>query len=107
MASRELARRKTARKEEAKRKHEDARRRAFENEAWNARHPQECPICLDRPMTNLVWNCGLEDQPPYHRYHGYCDECADEVVESQRCYMCREPVQGHWRVGTAYFAFGA
>ena len=107
MASRERKRRRDVRKRDAKlRREEEEGARAFEREAWASRHPQECPACLDRPVTNLVWNCGVEDQPPYHRYHGYCEECVEDVIESGQCYLCRQPVRGHWYVGTAYFAFG-
>ena len=104
-ASKERARRRKISKEQNKRRREDERQRRFMVEANNAPHPQECPICQDELQTNLVWSCGMNDEPPYHRYHGYCLDCAEHVIESGHCFMCRQPVQGHWYVGTEFFAF--
>ena len=91
-ASRERARK--LQKEKANRKHE--------REALNQDHPQTCPVCLDKVKTHLLAPCG-NVQAPFHRYHGFCEQCAADAVARARCPLCRGPVEHAWPVGTAFF----
>ena len=75
-ASRERARREKKRKDE---KRDDRRMRDFERRALAEPHPQMCPICLTELVTHLVLTCGA-GPPHYHRGHGYCEDCATNVV---------------------------
>ena len=98
-ASRERMRKDNRRNDREK---HDRSNRKFERESLNVDHPQVCSICLDRVKTHLVVDCG-NLQPPYHRYHGFCEECATQVVANGECPLCRGAVQSLWPVRTAFF----
>jgi hypothetical protein len=78
--------------------------RAFERKAMRAKHPQECPICMDAEQTHLLIDCGNTDVP-YHRGHGLCEECASTIIDTTgTCPLCNLPVHTYMFVGTAFFA---
>ena len=100
-ASRERARREKKRKDE---KRDERRMRDFERRALAEPHPQMCSICLTELVTHLVLTCGA-GPPHYHRGHGYCEDCATNVVvPSGVCALCQGPVQSCLEVGTAFLA---
>ena len=74
----------------------------FQKRALCEDHPQACPICLVREKTHLVYDCGNQNRP-WHRYHGYCEEDAALVVGRGICALCNLPVSGSIHVGTAFF----
>ena len=98
-ASREQMRQNNRRKDRERRKRDND---LFEKKALFQDHPQICPVCLDNVKTHLVSDCG-NDQPPWHRYHGFCQECAQDVVANGHCPLCRGAVQNAWHVGVAFF----
>ena len=77
--------------------------RSFEREARNARHPQECPVCLDAEQTCLMIDCGNDDMP-WHRGHGLCKECATLIIQNEfACPLCGMPVHDFIEMGTEFF----
>lgn len=93
-----------ASRERARKATWDKKRRAFERRAFAERHPQECPVCMDRQKTHLLYSCALFQQP-YHRGHGLCGECAQEILDTTAmCPLCNLPIEGALDVGTASFA---
>ena len=92
-----------ASRERARKARWDKVRRNFEREAFASSHPQECPVCLDRPKTHLLYKCEL-DQEPFHRGHGLCGECARAILDTtSKCPLCNLHVEGIIAVGTESF----
>ena len=92
-----------ASRERARLKGWGKKRRAFEREAWAASHPQECPVCMDREKTHLLYRCGMTEAP-WHRNHGLCEECATTILDTTaRCPLCALQIVGIQPVGTAFF----
>jgi hypothetical protein len=92
-----------ASKERARRRKWHKLGRALEKKAMSTRHPQECPVCMDKEQSCLLYNCG-NHVFPYHRYHGLCDDCAYLITEGEfDCPLCGLPVQSYLNVGTEFF----
>ena len=92
-----------AAKERARRDKWKKLARSFEKQALNARHPQECPVCLDAEQTCLMVDCGNEFMP-WHRYHGLCKDCATLIIQNEfDCPLCGLPVHDFIEMGTDFF----
>jgi hypothetical protein len=102
-ASRERARRANINRKKAAAKRqlrvEQERMDEFEMQAMIE---PECAVCQTRLVTELLVNCG-QDQEPGHRGHGACEVCAPLIVAHSACHLCRGPVHRYITMDASFF----
>ena len=91
------------RQREYNKRKEEEKQNKFGRWALAQDHPQQCAVCMDDLKTHLVSDCGNTDSP-FHRHHGFCEDCARGALERGRCPLCRGQVNNITHVGVSFFA---